>query len=94
LILILCVPDQKKDNSFSNMPLLTLLKRMNSTRRDKWVDWVPGKPITARDFRATFRTWAEEAATVSHAVIEQAMGHQVGTQVERGRSERNSARSL
>jgi hypothetical protein len=26
---------------------------------------------------------AEEVATVPHAVIEQAMGHQVGTQVER-----------
>jgi len=30
-----------------------------------------------------FRTWAEEVATVPHAVVEQAMGHQVGTQVER-----------
>ena len=39
--------------------------------------------ITAHGFRATFRTWAEEVATVPHAVIEQAMGHQVGTQVER-----------
>jgi integrase len=42
-----------------------------------------GKPITAHGFRATFRTWADEVATVPHAVIEQAMGHQVGTQVER-----------
>jgi hypothetical protein len=30
-----------------------------------------------------FRTWAEEVATVPQAVVEQAMGHQVGTQVER-----------
>ena len=73
------------------MPLLTLLKRMNSTRRGKWVDWITGKPIAAHDFRATFRTRAEEVATVSHAVIEQAMGYQVGTKVERGRSERSSA---
>ena len=34
-------------------------------------------------FRATFRTWAEEVATFPHAVVEQAMGHQVGTVVER-----------
>jgi len=42
-----------------------------------------GRPITAHGFRATFRTWAEEVATFPHAVIEQAIGHQVGTQVER-----------
>ena len=39
--------------------------------------------ITAHGFRATFRTWAEEVATFPHAVIEQAMGHQVGGKVER-----------
>jgi integrase len=38
---------------------------------------------TAHGFRATFRTWAEEVATFPHAVVEQAMGHQVGTVVER-----------
>jgi integrase len=57
-------------------------KRMN-TGEKKWLDPVRGRPITAHGFRATFRTWAEEVATVPHAVIEQAMGHQVGTQVER-----------
>ena len=67
----------------SNMALLTLLKRMNAVRDKKWIDTASGKPITAHGFRATFRTWAEEVATVPHAVIEQAMGHQVGTQVER-----------
>jgi integrase len=65
----------------SNMALLTLLKRMNSGAR-KWLD-KDGRPITAHGFRATFRTWAEEVATVPHAVVEQAMGHQVGRQVER-----------
>ena len=44
---------------------------------------VHGLRITAHGFRATFRTWAEEVATFPHAVIEQAMGQQVGTQVER-----------
>ena len=29
------------------------------------------------------QAWAEEVATVPHAVVEQAIGHQVGTQVER-----------
>jgi integrase len=65
----------------SNMALLTLLKRMNSGAR-KWLDR-DGRPITAHGFRATFKTWAEEVATVPHVVVEQAMGHQVGSKVER-----------
>ena len=65
----------------SNMAMLTLLKRMNSGDR-KWLD-KDARPITAHGFRATFKTWAEEVATVPHAVVEQAMGHQVGNRVER-----------
>ena len=75
-------PGQASGKPLSNMALLTLLKRMNSGVK-KWLDPASGRPITAHGFRATFRTWAEEVATVPHAVIEQAMGHQVGTQVER-----------
>ena len=75
-------PGQTPGKPLSNMALLGLLKRMNAGER-KWLDPVSGRPITAHGFRATFRTWAEEAATVPHAVVEQAMGHQVGTQVER-----------
>jgi integrase len=75
-------PGQAQGKPLSNMALLTLLKRMNAGEK-KWLDPVRGRPITAHGFRATFRTWAEEVATVPHAVIEQAMGHQVGTQVER-----------
>jgi integrase len=49
----------------------------------KWIDPTSGRRITAHGFRATFRTWAEEVATVPHAVVEQAMGHKVGNEVER-----------
>jgi integrase len=65
----------------SNMAMLTLLKRMNLGAR-KWAD-KDGRSITAHGFRASFRTWAEEVATFPQAVIEQAMGHQVGGKVER-----------
>ena len=75
-------PGQVHGRPFSNMAFLTLLKRMNAGEK-KWLDPASGKPITAHGFRATFRTWAEEVATFPHAVVEQAMGHQVGTQVER-----------
>ena len=71
------------ESRLSNMALLTLLKRMNSGADKKWIDPANGRRITAHGFRATFRTWAEEVATYPHAVIEQAMGHQVGNQVER-----------
>jgi integrase len=75
-------PGQAHGKPLSNMALLMLLKRMN-TGENKWLDPVSGRSITAHGFRASFRTWAEEVATFPHAVVEQAMGHQVGTQVER-----------
>jgi len=76
-------PGQAPGKPFSNMALLTLLKRMNSVANKKWVDPADQRPITAHGFRATFRTWAEEATGFPHAVIEEAMGHKVGGQVER-----------
>jgi integrase len=54
-------PGQASDKPFSNMALLVLLKRMNSVATEKWVDPTDKRPITAHGFRATFRTWAEEA---------------------------------
>jgi integrase len=68
--------------ALSNMAMLTLLKRMNRGDQ-KWLDALSGKPIVPHGFRASFRTWAEEIAHFPHAVIEEAMGHIVGTQVER-----------
>ncbi len=66
----------------SNMAMLVLLKRMNSGE-DKWLDRVDGRPIVPHGFRATFRTWAEEMTHATNATIEEAMGHVVGTAVER-----------
>jgi integrase len=76
-------PGQARGKPLSNMALLTLLKRMNAGADKKWIDFASGRRITPHGFRSTFRTWAEEVATFPHAVVEQAMGHQVGTQVER-----------
>ncbi len=67
----------------SNMAMLTVLKRMNGSSKPKWIDPSSKRPITAHGFRATFRTWAEESTSFPHAVIEEAMGHTVGSQAER-----------
>jgi integrase len=67
----------------SNMAMLILLRRMNSARADNWLDPASAKPITAHGFRASFKTWADEVATFPHAVVEMALGHQVGNAVER-----------
>jgi integrase len=76
-------PGHVRNKPLSNMALLTLLRRMNAGDSKAWTDASSVNPITAHGFRATFRTWAEEVATFPHAVVEQAMGHQVGGQVER-----------
>jgi integrase len=76
-------PSRAPMKPLSNMALLTLLTRMNSGASEKWLDASDGRRITAHGFRATFRTWAEEVTGFPHAVIEEAMGHQVGNPVER-----------
>jgi integrase len=61
--------------------LQKLIVRMNSGARE-WLD-EDGRRAVPHGFRATFKTWAEEVATVPSAVIEFAMGHRVGGKVER-----------
>ena len=73
----------KRLKPLSNMAMLTLLKRMNNVDGGKWVDDATRRPIVVHGFRATFRTWAEETAQFPHAIVEEAMGHVVGTSVER-----------
>lgn len=68
--------------AFTDMATVTLLKRMN-TGDVKWTDPTDGRTIVAHGFRATFRTWAEEAVAFPHHTIEEAMGHVVGGAVER-----------
>jgi integrase len=75
-------PAPRAGRPLSNITMLALLQRMNGGG-PKWIDPTSKRPITPHGFRATFRTWAEETTSSPHAVIEEAMGHQVGTQVER-----------
>ena len=65
--------------------MLTFLKKMNvgSDGQPRWRDPQDGRAIVPHGFRATFRTWPEDETHYPRAVIEQAMGHQVGTEVER-----------
>lgn len=67
---------------FSDMATVILLKRMNSGET-KWIDPTDGRPIVAHGFRATFKTWCEETAHFPHSIVEEAMGHVVGSSVER-----------
>lgn len=76
-------PGQSSEKPLSNTALLMLIRRMTDAGEGPWTDPVSNRRITAHGFRATFRTWAEEATGFPHAVIEEAMGHQVGNSVER-----------
>lgn len=67
---------------FSEMAMLILLRRMNSGET-KWLDASTGKPVVPHGFRATFKTWCEETAHFPHSIVEEAMGHVVGSSVER-----------
>jgi integrase len=67
------------------MAMTMLLRKMNVGEDKKaiWRDPRDGRSIVPHGFRATFRTWAEEETHHPRAVMEQALGHQVGTEVER-----------
>jgi hypothetical protein len=67
------------------MAMISLLRKMNVGENGQplWRDPRDGRSIVPHGFRATFRTWAEDETHYPRAVIEQAMGHQVGTEVER-----------
>jgi integrase len=78
-------PGPKGSAPVSNMAMLTFLKRMNRDAQGLplWRDPRDRRPIVPHGFRATFRTWAEEETHFPRAVMEEALGHQVGTAVER-----------
>ena len=66
------------------MAMLKALRELNDDGSGKplWVDPKSGRPITPHGLRATFRTWGEDAG-FARELLEEALGHQIGTVVER-----------
>ena len=66
------------------MAMLQVLKDLNrdASGQPLWVDPRSGRPITPHGLRATFRTWGEDAG-FPRELLEEALGHQIGTIVER-----------
>ncbi len=64
-------PGQGRGKPLSNMAFLMLLRRMK--RSD----------ITAHGFRSTFRDWAGDATSYPRELIESALAHMIGNEVER-----------
>lgn len=63
-------PGAKSNRTISNMSMLAVLRRME--RRD----------ITVHGFRSTFRDWAAETTEFPNELVEMALSHTVGNQVE------------
>jgi integrase len=75
---------QRPGKPLSNMAMLSVLKDMNRDEygKPRWVDPKSSRPITPHGLRATFRTWGEDAG-FARDLLEESLGHQVGTAVER-----------
>jgi integrase len=71
--------------SFSDMAMLALIKRMNRGET-KWIDPTQNRRIVVHGFRASFKTWGKETAHFPDSFVEEAMGHAVGSAVERAYS--------
>jgi integrase len=74
----------KPGKGLSTMAMLSALKYLNrlASGQTTWVDPKSGRPITPHGLRATFRTWGEDAG-FARELLEEALGHQIGTAVER-----------
>jgi integrase len=77
-------PGLKTGKPLSNMAMLSVLKDMNydESGKPRWVDPKSGRPITPHGLRATFRTWGEDTG-FPRDLLEESLGHQIGTAVER-----------
>jgi integrase len=78
-------PSYDPKQPLSDAAMLSVIRRMNNFSGVRWVDpkYKPPRPVVPHGFRASFRTWAEETTGFPHAIVEQAMGHRVATEVER-----------
>jgi integrase len=74
----------KPGKPLSNMAMLGLLKDVNRDKsgEPRWIDPDSGRAITPHGLRATFRTWGENAG-FPRDLLEESLGHQIGTAVER-----------
>ena len=77
-------PGLKPGKPLSNMAMLSVLKDMNchESGEPRWIDPRSSRPITPHGLRATFRTWGEDAG-FPRDLLEESLGHQIGTAVER-----------
>jgi integrase len=64
-------PGARKDKSLSNMSMAMVLRRMGLDQ------------VTVHGFRSSFRDWAADVAEAPREIAEQALAHQVGSDVER-----------
>ena len=76
-------PGRQSRQPLSRATILSFLKSMNDGDAPRWLDPVRGRSVSPHGFRASLKTWCEEASTFPHAVVEMALGHQVGNAVER-----------
>jgi len=63
--------DRTKSEPFSDMAMLSVLKRMGCS------------DVTVHGFRSTFRDWAAELTSYPHQMAEIALAHSVGSEVEK-----------
>ena len=67
----------------SDMSMVMTIRRMNKNS-PRWVDPKrDNKTIVPHGMRATFRVWAEEATDFAESTVEEALGHKIGSEVQR-----------
>ena len=74
----------RAETGLSDMTLTMIVRRMNKTPEGSPLPWLDNdgvRPIVPHGFRATFRTWADDATAFDHATKEAAIAHIEGDKV-------------
>ena len=72
-----------KDGELSDAALSSCMRRINSNARVAYLDRKSGKPAVPHGLRSTFRDWVSELTEYPSEMAEVALGHTVGSAVER-----------
>ena len=79
-------PGDREGKPLSNMAMLEQVRRMNEQRsavgEPKWIDPRQGKEIVPHGFRSCFRDWSAERTNFPNHVVEMALAHAIGDDVE------------
>ncbi len=71
-----------RGGALSDMTLTAVIRRMNESEGNIWIDPGTGREVVPHGFRSTFKDWASERTAYPGEMSEMALAHAIGDKVE------------